>query len=75
MLLIILKISSDERTAALMESINGSICSEATQPWKVIRNDSDHASGMPDNLGDVRVQERAAMRQSSHGRVCWAQCA
>jgi len=72
-LLIALKINSDEMTAALMESIPGSICSEATQPWKVIRNDSQ-ITLLPEYLGDVRVRERAAMRQSSHGRVCWAQC-
>ena len=44
MLLVVLKIDSDENTAALMESIDGSICSEATQPQKVVRNNSVHAS-------------------------------
>ena len=44
MLLVVLKIDSDENTAALMESIDGSICSEATQPQKVVRNNLEHAS-------------------------------
>ena len=44
MLLVELKIDSDENTAALMKSILSSNCSESTQPQKVVRNDSEHAS-------------------------------
>ena len=38
------KVDSDEKIAALMESIRGSIGSEATRPQKVYRNDPEHAS-------------------------------
>ena len=38
-----LKIDSNEKTAALMESIHGSNCSEATRPQNVDRNNLEHA--------------------------------
>ena len=38
------KVDSNEKIVALMESIRGSIGSEATRPQKVYRNDPEHAS-------------------------------
>jgi hypothetical protein len=43
-LLVVLKIDSAEKIAALMESIHGSIHSEAARPQLVDRNASKHDS-------------------------------
>ena len=66
-----LKIDSDEKTASLMESVCGSISSEATRPQKVGRNDSEYGSDGQSGRGQ-RAGTACSAREQRWARLLGA---